>query len=98
MFVFREKRARNSKLTRWFADSVIVVMWAAKDRLVSKVMPRSCTEVTTVRDKPLIFKLGVIGMGPTHKMLHLLTAISYYRVSSVGHQSPPPYSVDYSTE
>jgi len=50
-------------------------MWAVNDILVSKVMPRSFTEVTSGRDKPLIFKLGVIGMGPTHNMLHLLTAI-----------------------
>jgi len=26
MFVFREKKARNSKLTRWFAESVMVVV------------------------------------------------------------------------
>ena len=45
------KKARKSKLTRWFAESVMVVIWVVKDRLVSKVMPRSFTEVTSRRKK-----------------------------------------------
>ena len=50
---FGRKRARNSKLTRWFAESIMVVMWAVKDRLVSKVMPKSFTEVASGRKKTI---------------------------------------------
>ena len=69
----------------------MVVMWAEKDRLASKVMPSSLTEVTSGSTQSLMFKFGVVGMGPIHNMLHLCKLVTFIANRTVTAQGGEHY-------
>jgi len=71
VLIFREWKARNSKLTRWFAETVMVVMWAETDRLALE----RCSHQALLLSPPEIFSVGDKITTATHDNHFFMTLV-----------------------